>query len=71
MGKTKGQILYEYKSPEYVKMIPFETRHFASSSQCVMVKNVEHVPWRFLTKKYQDSWEVSANGHYLFDKEPV
>lgn len=70
MGKSNGQILYEYKSPEYFKMIGFENRHFASSRDCTMIKNDNHVPWKFLTKTCQDSWEVSAKGHYLFsDRE--
>lgn len=57
---TNGQKLYEHKHPTHHAMVPFDRRHFATAEDIVMVKNEDHVPWRFLTDRCKASWERSA-----------
>jgi hypothetical protein len=65
--KTKGQRLYEYKSPVYYNVVEFYGRRTATDA--FMVKNERHVPWQFLTQSCKDGWEDTARGHHLFSEE--
>ncbi len=66
---TNGQRLYEHKNPPTIPMVPYIGRMFATRDDIVYVKNENHIPWQFLTAKAKQSWEVSAEGHHLFQQE--
>lgn len=61
---TPGQIVYEHHYPTAVRVTAWSNRHFGKLEDRVMVPT-DNTPWRFLTKKCQESWEVTAKGHFL------
>ena len=62
--KTVGQRLYEIQHPRYVAVCGWSNRHFAERP--VYVENpTTPVPWKLLTKREQERWEVYAVGHHL------
>lgn len=64
--KTRGQQLYEYKSPPMLRVVRFDQRHFATSADAFLVPNERHVPWNLITEQSRQSWERSAVHHHLF-----
>ena len=68
--KTKGQILYEHKSPTHFEVVRWDQRHFATYDDVLLMCNEHHVPWDFLTEKSRQGWEETAIGHSLFSEEP-
>ncbi len=65
--KTFGQRLYEYENPEYIEVIRWKDRTFATSKDILLVKNpADPTPWRFLTKGAQEKYEQRAKGHHIF-----
>jgi hypothetical protein len=64
--RTRGQQLYEYKSPPFLRVVLFDQRHFATEADVFYVPNETHIGWEFLTDTSRQSWEESAKGHYLF-----
>lgn len=64
--KTKGQLLYEHKFPKFIRVIPADCR-FPTEADVMLVPNPRHhVDWQFLTKKSQEDWERTAEGHSFF-----
>ena len=61
--KTDGQILYEAKHPKRVHVVLYSD-HFRQSP--FWAENPEfHAPWRLLTERCRQSWEMNAKGHNL------
>ena len=69
MTKTKGQRLYEYKSPPYIRVVPTSVLPFPRAGDACMMKNEAHVPWNLRTQTCRDGWEKSAVGHNIFSGE--
>jgi len=67
-GKTKGQRLYEHKHPPHVEVV-LKSDVFRRGPAFWIDNPNGHTPWRLLTQSCRDSWERSAEGHYLFAKE--
>ena len=67
--KTKGQRLYESKSPPMLRVVLFEGRRFATEADVMLLPNSNHIGWEYLTQRYRDGWEKSAEGHSLFSGE--
>jgi hypothetical protein len=62
---TNGQRLYEHRHPRWVVL--YTARAFGEP---VQVPNPNHiVPWHLLTQRFRDSYELEAQGHYLFQGE--
>jgi len=59
--KTKGQILYEWRHPKYIKVY---TDAFKENQ--ILIENPEFYPsWKYLTKECQSSYEREAKTHYI------
>ena len=64
--KSNGQLVYEYTYPPKIEVVPFVGRKWATRNDIIVIDNPSSpTPWRFLSKKSQESWEVSAKGHHL------
>jgi hypothetical protein len=64
--KTPGEVLYDHYHPKYVEVILWSRRTFPTRNDVFLVENPKgHVPWKLLTKECRDSYERSANGHYI------
>ena len=63
--KTNGQLLYEHKYPTHIRVVPADTRHFATAADVIYMP-VHQVPWDCLTKACRDGWERTSVGHHIF-----
>lgn len=60
---TDGQRLYEFESPSHIRVRHADDRF--RTGEVMLMENEKHVPWRFLSERYRQTWEVTAKGHWF------